>query len=125
MTAPAQRPPRPILPVGTREHFRWLEGIVKVTLVLNLLDALFTLVWVGTGLATEANPLLHDLVHEHPLAFVTSKLALVTLGSLLLWRLRRRPLAVIAIFVGFLAYYGLLLIHVDYLAKVVGILLFG
>jgi hypothetical protein len=110
--------------IGTREHFRWLEGIVKGTLVLNLLDALFTLVWVWAGLATEANPFLHVFVHEHPLVFVAAKLSLVSLGSLLLWRCRSRPLAVVAIFVAFLVYYALLLVHVDYLAWVLGILFF-
>ena len=122
MSAPAHTPSASI---GTREHYRWLEGIVKVTLVLNLLDALFTLTWVVSGLATEANPFLHDLVHRHPVSFVSAKLALVGLGSLLLWRARSRPLAVVAIFVAFLAYYTLLLIHVDYLATVLGILLLG
>jgi hypothetical protein len=111
--------------IGTREHFRWLEGIVKGTLVLNLLDALFTLFWVVNGLAEEANPLLDEIVHQHPLAFVTAKLGLVSLGSLLLWRYRHRPLAVVGIFVAFLAYYGLLLIHVDYLAWLLGILFLG
>lgn len=111
--------------IGSAEHFRWLESIVKVILVLNLLDAVFTLIWVFSGLATEANPFLHELVHHHPVVFVLAKLALVGLGSLLLWRLRRRPLAVVAIFVGFLAYYALLLVHVDYLATIVGILVFG
>jgi hypothetical protein len=108
--------------IGTREHFRWLEGIVKGTLVLNLLDALFTLFWVVNGLAREANPLLQTVVQEHPVAFVAAKLSLVSLGSLLLWRYRGRSLAVVAIFVAFLAYYLMLLIHVDYLAWVLGIL---
>lgn len=122
MSAPAERP---LLPIGSRQHFRWLEGIVKATLVLNLLDALFTLTWVMSGLASEANPFLHELVHRHPVSFVAAKLALVGLGSLLLWRLRSRPLAVVGIFVAFLAYYALLLVHVDYLALVIGILVFG
>ena len=124
MTAPAERP-SPTLSIGTREHFGWLESIVKGTLVLNLLDALFTLTWVGAGMASEANPLLHELVHRHPILFVTAKLALVGLGSLLLWRLRTSRFAVIAMFVAFLAYYALLLVHVDYLGLVLGILLFG
>jgi hypothetical protein len=111
------------LSVGTQEHFRWLEGIVKVTLVLNLLDALFTLAWVWAGLAREANPLLGELVHGHPIAFVAAKLGLVGLGSLLLWRLRHWPLAVVAMFVAFLAYYALLLVHVDYLGSLIGFLL--
>lgn len=109
--------------IGTHEHFGWLEGIVKVTLVLNLLDALFTLTWVGLGLASEANPFMAELVVQHPVAFVVTKLALVGLGSLLLWRYRRRPLAVVAMFLAFLVYYAILLMHVDYLSYVVGILL--
>jgi hypothetical protein len=116
---------RPLLPIGTPRHFRWLEGIVKVTLVLNLLDAIFTLTWVVSGLASEANPFLHELAHRHPVGFVSAKLALVGLASLLLWRLRSRPLAVVGIFAAFLLYYAVLLIHVDYLALVLGILFFG
>lgn len=115
------RTPPPQL--GTRQHYRWLLGIVKVTLVLNLLDGLFTLTWVWLGLASEANPVMARLLVAHPVAFVTAKLALVGLASLLLWRLRDRPLAVIAMFVAFLVYYGLLLIHLDYLGYVLGILI--
>ena len=96
---------------------------MKVTLVLNLLDALFTLVWVRLGLASEANPFMAELVHEHPIAFVAIKLGLVGLGSVLLWRLRHRPLAVIAMFLAFLAYYAILLLHVDYLGTLAGILI--
>ncbi len=113
------------LEIGTPQHFRWLHGIVKVVLVLNLLDAVFTLFWVWAGLAKEANPLLRDLVSDAPVAFAAAKLALVGLASLLLWRLRERPLAVVSIFLAFLAYYALLLAHVGFLSLVVGTLLFG
>lgn len=110
--------------IGTPQQFRWLLGIVKVILVLNLLDAVFTLAWVWLGLAREANPLLRELVHEHPVAFVGVKTGLVGLASLLLWRLRHRPLAVVAIFVAFLAYYALLLAHVGFGSLVLGALFF-
>ena len=50
--------------IGTREQFRWLLGIVKVVLALNLLDAIFTLVWINAGLAREANPLLAEIVRS-------------------------------------------------------------
>lgn len=103
------------LTIGSDQHYRWLESIVKNVLVLNLLDAVFTLWWVGNGLATEANALLEDLV-ERPLLFVLAKLALVSLGSIFLWRLRRRPLAVIAIFGVFFAYYMVLLHHLRFSA---------
>jgi hypothetical protein len=107
------------LVVGTEEHFRWLHGIVQATLVLNLFDAVFTLIWVRAGLAREANELLRVLVEEHALAFVGVKLALVSLGSLLLWRLRERPAAVIGIFAAFLVYYAILLYHLQFSSLVV------
>jgi uncharacterized membrane protein len=100
------------LSVGTTEHFGWLQGIVKAVVVLNLLDALFTLVWVRSGLAREANPLIDQLVNEHAVGFVLVKLGLVGLGSWLLWHRRQRPAAVIAIVAAFLAYYLILLYHI-------------
>jgi hypothetical protein len=100
--------------IGTPEHFRWLNGIVKAVLVLNLLDALFTLLWVSAGLATEANVLLETLAHGHPVLFVTVKLGLVSLGSILLWWRRDRPLAVVSLFGAFMVYYLVLLYHVQY-----------
>jgi len=109
---------RDALAIGTPQHFRWLEGIVRAVLVLNVADAVFTLLWIRGGLASEANPLLRELAHGHPVLFVAAKLALVGLGSWLLWRERRRPLAVIAIFVAFGVYYGLLLAHVGFLGAV-------
>jgi hypothetical protein len=107
------------LAVGTPEHFRWLDGVVKTVLVLNLIDAVLTLLWVRLGLAREANALVRDLVEQHALAFVLVKLALVGLGSWLLWRRREHPLAVIGIFAAFLAYYAVLLLHLRYLARIV------
>jgi hypothetical protein len=105
--------------VGTAEHFGWLQGIVKAVLVLNLLDALFTLVWVRWGLAREANPLIAQLVQEHAVGFVLVKLALVGLGSWLLWQRRERATAVIAIIAAFLAYYLVLLYHLQYASGLV------
>ncbi len=110
--------------IGTAQHFRWLHGIVQVLLVLNLLDVVFTLLWVSAGLAREANPVIGDLVRDRPLVFAAAKLAVVGLGSWLLWNRRRQPLAVVAIFVAFLAYYGVLLWHVGYLGLILGTLLF-
>ena len=109
--------------VGTAEHFGWLQGIVKAVLVLNLLDALFTLVWVRSGLAREANPLIDQLANEHAVGFVLVKLALVSLGSWLLWQHRERPAAVIAIVAAFLTYYLILLYHIQYASGLVRLLL--
>ena len=111
--------------IGTPQHFRWLEGVVKAVLVLNLIDAVLTLVWIQTGLATEANPVMAELVHNSPVAFILAKIALVSLGSGLLWRLRTRPLAVVGIFAVFLAYYFLILYHLDYANMLLRALLSG
>jgi hypothetical protein len=98
--------------IGTIEHFRWLKGIIGATLILNLLDAIFTIIVVVSKRAREANPLMADLL-ESPWLFMFVKLGLVSLGSYLLWRLRKRKLAVLAIFVAFMVYYFVLLYHLN------------
>jgi uncharacterized membrane protein len=117
--------PRADASLGSSEHFRWLKGIVKWLLVLNLCDAVFTLIWVRSGLAIEANTLLDELVNDHAVIFVATKLGLVSMGSWVLWQRRDRPLAVIAIFIAFVIYYLLLLYHVQYASGLIRELLFG
>ena len=91
----------------------WLEWIVKAIFVMNVLDAFMTLVWVYTGRAVEANVFIADLVHNYPQTFVLVKLLVVAFASFVLWRLRKRPLAVIAIFAAFLSYYFLVIYHLQ------------
>lgn len=98
-----------------RPQGTWIALLLKLVLLLNLFDALFTLVWVRTGLAYEANPLLRLLVSEHPLSFTSAKLALVSLGSWLLWRHRRQSLATAGILLAFVFYYLVLVYHLRYL----------
>jgi len=93
------------------ERLGWLDGLVRAVLVLNLLDAVFTLVWVRSGLAEEGNAFMRDLVHGEAIVFVLAKIALVSLGCLFLWGRRTHRLAVIAIFVAFAVYYLVLLLH--------------
>jgi Domain of unknown function (DUF5658) len=109
----------PRFPVGTPQHFRWLHGIVKTVLVLNLLDALFTLVWVRFGFAREENLMIDRLVESYAFAFFGVKLGLVGMGSWLLWQRRDHATAVVAIFIAFLTYYLVLLYHVQYAATLV------
>jgi hypothetical protein len=105
---------RPRFVVGTPQHFRWLSGIVKAILVLNLIDAVLTLLWVRLGLAAESNTLIDELVDDQAVLFVGVKITLVGLGSWLLWNRRESPLAVIGIFVAFVTYYGIVAYHVQY-----------
>jgi hypothetical protein len=104
--------------IGTSEHFRWLQGIIKWILVLNLLDGVLTLVWVQYFYAEEFNVMLRDLAHGKMVLFMVVKLALVSLGSLFLWRNRNHPFAVVAIFLAFFVYYLVLLYHLQYITQV-------
>jgi hypothetical protein len=100
--------------IGTSEHYRWLYGIAQWLLVLNLLDGIFTLVWVQYFYAEESNVMLRDLAHGDMVLFMGVKLTLVSLGTLYLWRNRNHPLAVVSIFLAFFAYYLVLLYHLQY-----------
>jgi len=65
-------------------------------------------------MAQEANLLLRRIVHEQILFFTAVKIALVSLGSWLLWQRRHHALAVIGAFAIFVAYYAVLLHHLRF-----------
>ncbi len=102
------------LAIGTGEHFEWLYGIAKWLLVLNLLDGIFTLIWVEYYGAGEMNVMMSDLVRTDALSFMLVKLTLVSLGTLFLWRNRSNSLAVVSIFFAFFSYYLVLLVHLQF-----------
>jgi hypothetical protein len=97
--------------VATPEQLKWLYGVIEAIVVLNLLDAVLTIFWVHTGLADEANPLLHPLVHHHAGLFIAMKITLGAVGAWLLWQHRHRAFAVIGVFAVFTAYYAVFLQH--------------
>lgn len=109
--------------VATPQHLQWLDSIVRAVIVLNLLDILFTLGWVGLGHVEEANVLLVNLVRNHPVIFVLAKISLVSLGSFLLWKHRGHPLAVVGIFLVFGMYYYILLYHLRFTSVAVSYLI--
>ena len=113
------------LRLGTPEHFNWLQNIVKVILIFNLIDALFTILWIYSGFANEANPLLAGLIKDYPAIFAAVKFALVGLGSFLLWRFRYRPLSIISIFLAFMTYYCLLLYHLRFIGRMIKVTFFS
>lgn len=87
-------------------------GLLGLLVVMNLLDGIFTLVWVLSGQATEANPLMALLIDAHPLLFIIFKIALVNLGAILLWRLYHRRFALIAASFCVSVYASILGLHV-------------
>jgi hypothetical protein len=111
--------------IGTERQFRWLRIIVAFIIVMNILDALFTVFWVSTGLAKEANVLLRYLVEHYPVLFVVTKFTLVLAGTYILWRNRHNKYAVFGLFLAFLVYYALLLYHLGYFSHMVSRYIFG
>ena len=61
--------------------------------------------FASTGVAVEANPLMETALSGSPVLFVLAKMALVSLGILLLWRMRTHRFAAAAI-VGSVVVYG-------------------
>jgi len=102
------------LVVGIPDQFKWLYGIIETIIILNLLDAVLTMLWVHTGLAREANPLLQPIVHNHVLLFIIVKIALGSLSTWFLWQYRQRALAVIGTFSVFIVYYAVFLHHLRF-----------
>jgi len=104
--------------IGANGEIRGLYGIAKWLLVLNLLDGIFTLIWIEHFGAQELNIMMSDLAHGSPVLFMMAKLTLVGLGTLFLWRNRSSPLAVISLVIAFFSYYLVFLFHLQYASKV-------
>jgi hypothetical protein len=87
-----------------------------VILILNVLDAAFTLAWTTGNMANEANPLIVEVLGRSPLLFMAAKLALVSMGVFLLMRLRGR-FALASIVACSCVYVGIFAYHVSALPR--------
>jgi hypothetical protein len=90
-----------------------LMVVAGAVVVLNLLDAIFTILYTHVGMATESNPLMLQVLRASPVVFMLAKLGLVSLGVLLLWRLRHRRIAVAGLIAASTAYVMLLAYHLS------------
>src|SRR5690349_16913549 len=88
-------------------------------LVLNLLDALFTLTFIELGWAQEANPVMRFAYELSPLTFVAVKLLTVNMGVLILSRYRDSPMAHVALKMGLALYVVIVTWHLAFLSYVV------
>jgi hypothetical protein len=84
-----------------------------IVVVMNMLDAIFTILYTRTGAATEANPLMGQMLSASPVLFMIAKLGLVSLGVLLLWRLRHRRTARFGLLATSSAYTMLIFYHLS------------
>lgn len=78
---------------------------------LNLLDALLTIIWVRTGVATESNQLMASLLDIGNGPFLGAKIAIGALCAVVLFRFGNRPLAKYGLSVALAVYIGLMGIH--------------
>lgn len=90
---------------------RIVETAAAALVVLNMVDAVFTLVWVKTGVAAEGNPFMDRAMAHGAVGFMVIKLALVSLGVLLLWRLRHRKAAAAALVASAIGYVSIVCFH--------------
>lgn len=100
-----------------RPRFPLMFPLVAAALILNLFDAMFTVFHVSAGAATEANPLMAQVLANSPVLFVLTKSALVSLGLLLLWRLRNRATAVAGVFITVATYLSINAYHLHALVN--------
>lgn len=78
---------------------------------LNLLDALLTIVWVRSGVATEGNQLMASLLDIGNGPFLGAKIAVGAVAAIVLFRWGSRPLARYGLAVALAVYIGLMGIH--------------
>ena len=79
---------------------------------LNLLDALWTIVWVRSGVATEGNQLMASLLEIGNGPFLGVKIAIGLIAAYVLVRWGSRPVARYGVAVALAVYIGLMGVHV-------------
>lgn len=78
---------------------------------LNLLDALLTIVWVRSGVATEGNQLMASLLDIGNGPFLAVKIVIGLITAVVLYRWGTRPLARYGLAIALAVYIGLMGIH--------------
>ncbi len=78
---------------------------------LNLLDALLTILWVRTGVATESNQLMAALLDIGNGPFLAAKLLIGTVTAIVLIRGGNKPLARYGVTIALALYFGLMVVH--------------
>lgn len=88
----------------------WIYVAAGILAILNVLDAVLTILWVETGCAVEANPIMDYFLSIHPVLFLLVKMFLVYGGIGILLHYRQKPIATFSLWI-FCLVYGLLLCY--------------
>ena len=101
------------------------ERALAVLVVLNLIDAVMTSLWVSEGIASEGNPVMAAALGLGLGQFVLGKVVLVGLGAASLYRLREQLLARIAVIPAVVLYCFVLGNHLGISLRVLGLIEHG
>ena len=88
------------------------SSLLRWLMLLSILDGFLTVLWVYGGVATEANPLLVDILNERVGLFWISKTLLVGLGAVLLSKNRNLRIAQFGLLLSLFLYMLITLEHV-------------
>ncbi|MGW8181105.1 MAG: DUF5658 family protein [bacterium] len=91
---------------------RFAGFCLGILLILNFLDAVLTMYGVEKGLGIEQNPLMLELLKHGYFHFTIVKIALVSFGAWVLWRLIHNRWAQVGAILGTLVYAGVVCWHV-------------
>lgn len=79
--------------------------------VLNLLDALLTIIWVRSGVATEGNQLMASLLDIGNGPFLGVKIGIGLVATVVLVKSRNHAIARYGLAVALAVYLGLMVVH--------------
>lgn len=94
-----------------KERFIWFTRFLGALVIMNALDGAFTLFWILTNRAVEANPIMALALSVHPAMFMVVKMALVNMGAVLLLKFCYKSLASISLAVALCTYWLIILYH--------------
>jgi len=79
---------------------------------LNLLDALLTIIWVRSGVATESNQLMAELLNVGNFPFLSVKIAIGAVAAVVLLRFSHKKIARYGLTISIAVYLGLMCVHI-------------
>src|SRR5262249_10816557 len=84
---------------------------IVLLFALNLLDALLTVFWVRSGVATESNQLMAELLDVGNFPFLAVKIAIGAVTAFVLLKFSHKRIARLGLTVSLAIYLGLMFIH--------------
>lgn len=70
-----------------------IASSLRLLFLFNLIDAFLTVLWINSGIATEANPLMAAAMSYGMSFFVLIKITMVSLAIAILWKTRKNKLS--------------------------------